>query len=1771
MSPAYLSRSPTKPSHQTTAPSPLRHGSTASSSSSDPPSRTSTVSSHGSTDFRSVLKSNRRGQNGSVASATKEDISPSDASGTFKDMRSMLRPLPQAPVSPPSSPEKATIPMRTSSRRGYTSTTDTLPREPTPPPSRSGTLAPHPLLATSEAALHRTHSRSKSHEHFALPRTDGSTSPTKSIAHSLAISRSDSVRAPTHRRPKSVHFATQLDKSDLEDLGKSKTEQLRALSKFAADNNEEDFTIRSADQEVVGMHGRRRLQRGTSVRGKRPQSGWAMRTWMDQQRQFLQAYEYLCHIGEAKQWIEDIIDKQLPPVVQLEEALRDGVTLAEIVQAMHPERPVRIFRNPKLQFRHSDNIALFFRFVTEVELPELFRFELVDLYEKKNIPKVIYCIHALSWLLFRKGMVDFRIGNLVGQLQFEHHELEEMQKGLDKSGVSMPNFSGMSANFGEPEPEPEPEPVETEQERIERELAENEAVIADLQAQIRGAMERVRLGDLMQVLWDNEDFFVDLQSRVRGDFARQVADYKIGMMKFAVNIQSAARGFAVRTQQRRKEHSWKSKQKEVVVLQSLVRARKARTEVKFIKSKVLRHENGIKLFQAAVKGALMRRDMGDQHEESRRAEGQVKGLQAAIRGALARKRADDLYTDVVNTEVGIQALQSAIRGALLRKQVDEQFEATLEAGRQVEMLQASVRGMLLRRTQRAEVNSLRQEQFTIKALQGAIRGMAARDKTAQIVENLSNNEANWTGLQANIRGRALRLSMEDLRQRLQACEAGVVTLQSVLRGIGARTELNDTLDALDSQLDCVSKLQSAVRGNLARKRHHSTLDALREASESITDLQSQARGFAVRDHTFDVICKLRESEDSITDVQSLGRAFIARASIGRLFMQLEPVEDGITELQNLARGKLIRTRFQEKKKYYRENMEKVIKVQSFFRARQQGEAYKSLTTGKNPPVNTVKNFVHLLNDSDVDFDEEIEFERLRKTVVQQIRQNEMAEQYIDQLDIKIALLVKNKITLDEVVKHQRHFGGHVGNLLSNKELASKDPFDLRALNKNSRRKLEHYQELFFILQTQPQYLARLFRRLHEQGVAETEGKRIEQLIMGLFGFAQKRREEYYLLRLMSKSIREEVDVCESVQDYLRGNFFWSRLLNGYIRSPRDRKFLRDLLNPLIMEIMENQNLDLESDPLQIYRSAINNEELRTGRRSHRPQNISREEAINDQETRDTFIANLKELRDIADQMLNYLEDLLHKMPYGMRFVTQQQFEALAARFPYDDQTYLLQIVGHWLWKTYIQPALVAPETWGVIDRGLAPLQKRNLGEVSKVVTQIVSGRLFGGENAENVYLQPLNPYITEAVERMQEIWGNLITLRPIERQFDIDEFNDLYNTEKPTLYIKLPDIFAIHQVIANDLPSICTTQDDTPLREILRELGSARTNEYELSGVSSTEISLTLNPKFHEIEDPDAPIKALYMETKRCVLYIIRIQTGPDLMSIMIKPVTDDDEDRWAALIHEEMSLHNTNKRNAYTDTASSLLDITTLTYTELKRTALSNILKLEAAGRITRGNQFQDLLNEIALDIRTKHRRRIQRSREIENVRATLTALDAKSGYLDGKLQSYNDYIEQAMLTLQTKKGKKRFLLPFTKQYNHERELQRRGQVPRFGSFKYSARTLLEKGVLVSWRGHTDRERGLDKTNITISCDQVGIFTIEGSQGSTMVPGASAVVPLDDLLGFQFENMQFVHLFGDRGGAGGVESHGAGSSAAGAGPCQLNVNLLLHLIFKKFYRDGGA
>ena len=151
-------------------------------------------------------------------------------------------------------------------------------------------------------------------------------------------------------------------------------------------------SVMNAD-DVAGIPRRKRLLRDT-IPGNvpLPSSRLSRGLWADVQRHLIQAYEYLCHVGEAKEWIEGCLGEELPfGVVEMEEQLRNGVALARLVRVFQGEGAVRriyevsldlyrardsreISRSsqaPKLDFRHSDNINHFMAFVRHVGLPEV--------------------------------------------------------------------------------------------------------------------------------------------------------------------------------------------------------------------------------------------------------------------------------------------------------------------------------------------------------------------------------------------------------------------------------------------------------------------------------------------------------------------------------------------------------------------------------------------------------------------------------------------------------------------------------------------------------------------------------------------------------------------------------------------------------------------------------------------------------------------------------------------------------------------------------------------------------------------------------------------------------------------------------------------------------------------------------------------------------------------------------------------------------------------------------------------------------------------------------------------------------------------------------------------------------------------------------------------------------------------------------------------------------------------------------------------------------
>lgn len=202
-------------------------------------------------------------------------------------------------------------------------------------------------------------------------------------------------------------------------------------------------------------------------------------------------------------------------------------------------------------------------------------------------------------------------------------------------------------------------------------------------------------------------------------------------------------------------------------------------------------------------------------------------------------------------------------------------------------------------------------------------------------------------------------------------------------------------------------------------------------------------------------------------------------------------------------------------------------MQSVFRAKQAATQYRHLLRRNNVPIAAIKAFLHLLNDSDADYEEEIALDSLRATAVRSIRENQRLEAHVGELDTKIALLVKNKISLDEL---QRVRGGSgrrremIGIGQRNSVLAAAgDPFAAaNLLDKHTRRKLELYQQFFYLLQTKPEYLARLLFLMKE--CEDKVKKVVEGVVLTLFGYAQMRREEFLLLKLFQVSITKMVSI-----------------------------------------------------------------------------------------------------------------------------------------------------------------------------------------------------------------------------------------------------------------------------------------------------------------------------------------------------------------------------------------------------------------------------------------------------------------------------------------------------------------------------------------------------------------------------------------------------------------------------------------------------------------------
>uniref|UniRef100_A0A4W5PJN1 IQ motif containing GTPase activating protein 2 n=1 Tax=Hucho hucho TaxID=62062 RepID=A0A4W5PJN1_9TELE len=1444
---------------------------------------------------------------------------------------------------------------------------------------------------------------------------------------------------------------------------------------------------------------------------------------MDERRRQNIAYEYLCHLEEAKQWMEACVEEELPPTTELEEGLRNGVYLGKLAKFFAPkmvsekkiyDRDQARYKHTGLHFRHTDNTVQWLRAMESVGLPKIFYPETTDVYDRKNMPKVVYCIHALSLYLFKLGIAP-QIQDLLGKVDFTEEEISNMRSELEKYGIQMPTFSkigGILAN----------------------ELSVDEAALHAAVFAINEAVDKGEAAVTMGALKNPN-------AMLRNTGEELAQDYQVTLSRAKASKEDQASG-RVRN----------SDSLPVVVRSTQESLKKTQVAVRQVNQAISAHDEAALLAGLRVPALGM---LGVQETNSHwylehltsycEVKARVKleaivAINAAIRHGVAAETVEELMNPEAQLPIVYQTAANLYQTELFSLQIQGQ------AGLGHEELCVAVE-MLSAVAVLNEVLDTKDPQAVTEQLTDSPLGLRA-ESLSQGLEFLT-----WSDVQKTIDTVNLQvheeheriiaiaeineaLSSGDPEQTLSALLLPTAKLQGVnpatakhyhdvlqntkllickvLDLAGAVADINrevaegdsqTTLQALQSPLaglrgvlsECADSYQTQLAQpgssesvwvkhrikdsydyyyNLESREGtweepedftHNSTQLRREEIQSVvggvtaeynreqlwlanetlvTQLQARIRGYLVRRAHAQRLDYLLQQEPHVVRLQASWKGYKQRKVYKDRLNVLQSNVGTVVKLQSFVKMWRAKRKYSQRLQYFRDHV-KIVKIQAFLKANKARDDYRTLTGAQDPPLSVVRKFVHLLEQSSLDLVEEQEVTRLREEVVTKIRSNQQMEKDLNLMDIKIGLLVKNRITLQDVVSHSKKLKKK-----SKEELAAGDRQGIKGLSKGKRKKLEAYQHLFYLLQTNPSYLAKLIFQMPQN----KSTKFMDTVIFTLYNYASNQREEYLLLKLFKTALEEEIkSKVDQIQDIVTGNPTVIKMVVSFNRGARGHNTLRQLLAPVVKEIIEDKGLGINTNPVDVYKAWVNQLETNTGEASKLPYEVTPDQAMSHKEVRAKLESSSQALRTATDKVLHSIVSSLDNIPYGMRYIAKVLKHSLHEKFPDATEDELLKIVGNLLYYRYMNPAIVAPDGFDIIDMSaggqLHSDQRRNLGSVAKMLQHAAANKLFEGENA---HMTSMNNYISQTYQKFRVFFQAACDVPEPEEKFNVDEYSDMVTLSKPVIYISIDEIINTHSLVLEHLEAISPDHNDL-LHELLEDLGDAPDVE-ALLGTTHTTIPLT--PHMQDAQTPEG------LKSTQAVL-----------------------EDRQLPLEQK-------------------------------KRKILRNLRTLEQAGLVTASNKYQDLINDIAKDIRYQRRYRQRRRAELVKLQQALSALNSKTAFYQDQTNYYDTYIKTCLDNLNR-----------NKKWKHQ-------------SLKYTAARLHEKGVILEIEGLQTNQFKNVMFDISPS-EEVGDFEVKAKfMGVEM---EKVQLHFQDLLQLQYEGVAVMKMF-DK--------------------AKVNVNLLVFLLNKKFY-----
>ncbi|SCU99073.1 LAFA_0G21836g1_1 [Lachancea sp. 'fantastica'] len=1222
-------------------------------------------------------------------------------------------------------------------------------------------------------------------------------------------------------------------------------------------------------------------------------------------------YEFLCRVREAKEWISEVIGEELPSEVELisGNSLRDGVYLAKITQTINPKLVKKIVpAGTSLQYTHTQNINAFFHLVEEVGVPDLFRFELTDLYDKKNIPKVFETLHALINIINSKwpGKVP-EIQNLSGRATFPENDIKVCQRKIP----AIHNFRSFKVpSSGNPQhgndekdslqgsaqssPKRYQSPVKEAQDinkhSPQTPLTRTPPPRASLDignAESSNGTDKLSSANILTGNTPLLSFDSDISP------SKSLSYYSPRIYRHLSYRSPANRSPSFRFAEdpydldRYGIHRYNKQEYSPVRRQRM-------TEIQFLDS--------VSSLQAICRGVNTRFGIALTQRKVDIVVEKVRLLQAQARGRMARRgpAAKSYFMSTNIDESPLRALQSYSKARLVREKIFKLRVRLFSVEDDISILQSLCRAKVVR---------LRSK--------GALAGHAILRKPLP-------------RLQAYAKAQLQRTKLAELLREVDACRPLIVRLQGLLRAHHLRNHRKSIYFSLNERFDIVNALQSFAKGSLVRNAVRVTNTQLRHHSGAIESFAASLKGSFLRAGIKSFAMAVRDSKNPVVSMQALSRGILVRFTL-ELISDIVEGSD-LSAIQACAKGSLIRRKNMQMSLYYRARKAQVIKVQSLIRSYQLRKAYLEFMSSANPSISSVKRFVHLINKIHASHESRSKLEYIKSQIDQSNKDRDVIEDHFELLKRKNTILGDCNI----FVPH------------SFTENGLESTIDIR---------YPEYEKMLYLIQTDPFYWVTL-NRLEPEFVTKHLTKTFvsSNSVMG-------RREAIFFMRLVSEFLAAEIESFDDPQQFLEhtGSSFWKELVSFYVHRQLPQ-LLVEVMSPLV-EFLSLDSVAFEAVPATIYKKL----------HPSRPE-LSSSEAIEDEMTRTTFVANLMNLWKGVEIVSESLLKNAHAVPEEVKFLCTTAYKIVADHSPYQKDS--LIAISRILLEALVFPVLRSPSKFGLAKFSNTAIQKIHL--LSEAVDTVFSFTEFQN------YLAPLNQYAEEIHDDLAFSLKNMLIFPSFDVYCDELHYSDMCQDERPSLSIPKQYLLEIGKRLHANLDAF---PHDDPVNSLIEKIKMSEIKKLQDSPNSI--VKLRLNPSAYHLSSSDDRLTAIYNEIKRGLVYMMQVEdVGTNLYDLMTGCIIDADEPRFQQLLQETAAIHSD----------PLFKNFEAITYFNLKQHVLERAYELRQMGSLSIDDNVQSILNDIANTIKSREYVVESTSKEIKTAESTLRSIQTTNMQLKDK-----------------------------------------------------------------------------------------------------------------------------------------------------------------------------